>query len=210
MGRNRLLLGKNKIEPWGLPFFGTLETQYLSLTELKMSSAVTATVSSTILAPIAFADPSTIPANKPSYITDAEAADRALMEVLCAEYQKVGEEYNKLVDEYNEQDSYIRSLYPGWEDPVKGELDDYAILYGIEREMKGLQEQLDILEIKIEKQQDIIHERYEMEGAWLDGDDVECHDCGHDQMIKNCMGCSYTICAGCHFLCHDCKWGEYA
>jgi hypothetical protein len=106
-----------------------------------------------------FADPSTFTTVKPSYIVDAEAADRALMEVLCAEYQKVGEEYNKLVDEYNEQDNYIRSLYPGWEDPVKGELDDYAILYGIEREMKGVQEQLDILENKIEKQQDIIRER---------------------------------------------------
>jgi hypothetical protein len=180
-----------------------------------MSSAVTATFAdpSTILAPVAFADSSTIPSVttvKPAYIADTEAADRALMEVLCAEYQKVGEEYNKLVDEYNEQDRYIRSLYPGWEDPVKGELDDYAILYGIEREMKGVQEQLEMLDTKIEQQQDIIHERYEMEGAWLDGEGVECHDCGHDQMIKNCMGCSYTICAGCHFLCHDCKWGEYA
>ncbi len=168
-----------------------------------MSSAVTAT----------FADSSTIPSVttvKPAYIADAEAADRALMEVLYAEHEKLRVEYEELEVEYNDQYGYIQSLYPGWEDPVKGELDDYAILFGIEREMKGVQEQLDILENKIENQQDIIRERYEMEGAWLDGEGVECHDCGHDQMIKNCMGCSRTVCAGCRFLCHDCKWGEYA
>lgn len=173
-----------------------------------MSSTVA--VSSTFAVTCDFADPSTVTTMKPAYIAEMEAADRALMEVLCTEHQKISEEYNKLVDEYNEQDTFIRGQYPGWDEPVKGELNDYAILYGIEREMKGLQEQLDILENKIDDQQDLIKERYELDGAWLDGEGVECYDCGHDQMIKECMGCSNTICAGCHFLCHDCKWSEYA
>lgn len=146
----------------------------------------------------------------PSYIAEKEAADRSLMDTLCAEYDALYKEYEEVYNEYDEQDTYIRSHYNGWDEPEKGELADYGMLHGIENHMNILKKDLEILEKKIEDQQDMIKERYEMMGEWLDGEGVECDECGYDQMIKKCIGCSKDMCAGCHFLCHDCKWGDYA
>jgi hypothetical protein len=150
------------------------------------------------------------PSSVPSYIADMEAADRALMEVLCAEYEKAYKEYEEICEEYDEQYNYIRSQYNGWDEPERGELADYNILFCLEKAMEFHKKEVDMLEAKIDDQRDKMKERYELGGEWLDGEGVDCHDCGHDQMIKACLGCSRTVCAGCHFLCHDCKWGEYA
>lgn len=150
--------------------------------------------------------PSTPPV-KPSYIADMEAADNALLEVLLTEYEKVYKEYEEVCEEYNEQYNYIQSRYRGWDEPERGELDDYGILYGLEKHCDFLKKDVDTLGDKIDTQRDIMKERYELGGEWLDGEGVECHDCGHDQMIKQCFGCSRAMCSGCRFLCHDCKWG---
>lgn len=152
----------------------------------------------------------TTPTNKPAYIADMEAADNALLETLLTEYEKVYKEYEEVCEEYEEQYAYIRSRYHGWDEPERGELDEYTTLLCLEKAMNFIKKDVDILENKIDEQRDIMKERYELSGEWLDGEGVECHDCGHDQMIKQCLGCSRKMCAGCRFLCHDCKWGDYA